>query len=452
MTPFSTKKTDKILNINKILFFITIASLLCFNALQAQTQNTIGPYTIKTSAPIKIPKKHYLKIQPMGNKGVLELGYINLVSYNFQKYDESLTRVNENTVKTEKLFNENMYSDPIFWLKNKSYLVVHETDHKKSKYGVSVAEIDYSTLSIKDNLINIFNPSAAVLNPSSGYIQRISRDRTKFLFKYTLNPTEAYTSKRIEKIGLWAFDENLVKLWGGEFMMPAPQYDMAPINQMIANDGKVYMLVKVNNKAPAKTFHYEIFVYSKDNQEPIRIVVNVDAKYYEVPVMYEDDKNNILLAGFYAKDEEDGFDGLYLSVVDVKNGQMVPYFNGKYEFLSSLSMSYNSKKELKKLEKQEEKGKGGIKYLQLRNIINTPDGSIKIIAEQENTATSLYGKQNTLTGGADFKNYCEDIIVMSIDAKGELDFTKKIPKSQFSKSSIGYWSSFNYINLSSIIK
>ena len=104
------------------------------------------------------------------------------------------------------------------------------------------------------------------------------------------------------------------------------------------------------------------------------------------------------------------------------------------------------------MEKRERKGENiGIRDLEIRSIATTPNGSIKIVAEQyltyqyyDYTRYPGYGNPYYMShpGGVfysgrpnsrtSYNTKADDIFVFSIDAGGRLEWLKKIPKSQHS--------------------
>ena len=79
----------------------------------------------------------------------------------------------------------------------------------------------------------------------------------------------------------------------------------------------------------------------------------------------------------------------------------------------------------------------GVDNLRIRDIYEMPNGSTKIVSEQYWVRRITYYDNSCHCMKTKYDTYADDIFVMSIDAKGKLEWVKKIPKAQHSSDAIG---------------
>jgi len=446
----------------------TIAVILSFSAitlLEAQLPTSSGVYTMKNSLPFESPKGHKV-MEPIGygKDGIIQVNAKGVESFSFQKFSSDLKFEKENTVSTEGKIREDNYYERFISTKNKTYLFTREVKKEAKTEGIAAIEFQPQNLDFVGKSTSLFQSTDKVkttrkagvaisfwsIGGTVNYDFVLSEDKTKFMYDYTLVPKEKKDKINKDIIGLYAFDENLNKLWGGEYKMPYTEAIMDNLGYTLSDDGKIYLLAKVfeNDERKAKTkdgkpnYHFEVLVYSKDSKVAKPIEIKLDNYFPQDAYIYEDATHNIVIAGFYSKSVNGSDDGAYMVKLDVEKGSVSKLNGGYYEIPSDVIKSFTSAREKKKMDKKESKGDDlGIYFLRLRNVYTTASGSIKFIAEQyEERITYVYTSKGVQTK---YDTYAEDIFVISVDNKGKMEWVRKIPKSQHSGDWVGASLSIN---------
>lgn len=449
---------------------LLIAGLITFFGVSIFAQKA-GPYVVKSSEEFESPKRHEIMDPvPYGKDGIIQVNAKKSESFSFQLFSNDLKFIKENTVNTETKLNEHTSYDRFFKFKNKTYLFVRDVNKEAHTEGISALEFSPKDLDFTGSSKGLFQSSDKVRTLggsgvsalgyfyvkgyTGAYTFDVSNDATKFLYSYSLVPKEKKDKLNKDIIGLYAFDENLNKLWGGEYEMPYTEAIMDNLGYTIADDGKVYLLAKVfendDRKAATKdgvpNYHFEILIYQKDSKTPKSVEIKIDNYFPKEAYIYEGNNHNIVIAGFYGKAANKPVDGAYMVKLDVEKATVSKVNGGYFEIPSEIIKAFTSEREKRKLEKKEDKdaeGDIGVDNLRIRDIYEMPNGSTKIVSEQYWVRRITYYDNSCHCMKTKYDTYADDIFVMSIDAKGKLDWVKKIPKAQHSSDAIGDGLSIN---------
>ncbi|MCW3072401.1 MAG: hypothetical protein JWO44_2291 [Bacteroidetes bacterium] len=467
---------------NKLLLTAILGFSFCavnVNAQRTAGKKTAGPYTIRNSEIFESPKGH-LVMDPLdyGKDGIVQINCDGLESINLQKFSADLKFQKENTIEIKDKFNERVNLWGILKLKNKAYLMAREVFRETETEGLTALELAPLELNVVGSAKNLFQSSGKVrmatmafgyypgILPPEGlqspYDFYISNDNTKFLTTYYLTSKERNDKLNKDVVGMQVFDENLVKQWGQEFEMPYTEAKMDNLGYTLGNDGKVYLLAKVyegeSKKDGAKdktkaNYHFEVMVFQKGVKTPKSVEIRLENGFFNKDAyIYQDSKNNIVIAGFYGKPtnakggESIPVQGSYMVTLDVEKSTISKVNGGYYEIPSDLIKAFSSDREKRKMEKKEEKDDNndiGIDYLRIRDIYEMPNGSTKIVSEQYIVVVTVtYTSNGPRTT---YKTFADDIFVISIDAQGKQEWVRKIPKAQFNGDPFGKGLSINSI-------
>ena len=456
-----------------------IISIVCI-ALQAivlKAQVTTVPFTVKHSSEFESPKGHKV-MAPLGygKNGIIQVNAKGIESFSLQKFSPELVLEKEATILTKERVGNRAEFERMVTTKNKTYLFARNVNKEQGREGVEALEFFPDQLDFAQKSVTLFESSRTVKLPLYTGLGTVSADdvnapkrytfiqsqgKEKFMYTYTLTPRERNDDVNKDMIGLYVFDEKLNKLWGGEYQMPYSEAMMDNLGYTLSSDGKIYLLVRVFGKEDriaaikkngAVEYHYEVLVYQKDQPTAKAIEIKLDNYFPQEAYIYEDLNYNIVIAGFYSKSSSTSIDGAYMVKLEVDKGTVSRLNGGTYEIPPDVIKAYSSDWEKRRLEKRERKGENiGIRDLEIRSIATTPNGSIKIVAEQyltyqyyDYTRYPGYGNPYYMShpGGVfysgrpnsrtSYNTKADDIFVFSIDAGGRLEWLKKIPKSQHS--------------------
>ncbi len=253
-----------------------------------------------------------------------------------------------------------------------------------------------------------------------------SFDGTKILVRYRLKPKSKKDAVNHDELGFYVFDNTMKQLWGKEVEMPYTEKDMNNLAYTVSGDGTAYMLAHINT-----TKSLELFTVTADKFTTKPLDVKKDLVFQKFDLR-EDDKGNILCAGFYATGIEFkyGFGGS--AFVFNTNGVYYFKFNSQgdvidahdYEFTIDFINQYSTEREKDKADKREKEGKAGIPDLVMKEFKVEADGSIVLLGEQVYVRNEFYGpKQQTVWHFA-------DVITTKIARNGDVVWLKKLPKNQ----------------------
>lgn len=406
-----------------------------------------SPYTIKFSQEFSSPKKHAI-MHPIayGKDGIIQINAKRTESFSFQLFNSDLKLVKENTVSTEGKLNERVNYQNFVKFENKTYLMVRDVFKETENEGISALEFIPSKMDFAGNSRNLFKSSGRVRMYSYSFYK--SENEINFLYTYELVSKDRRDKYNKDIIGMYVFDENLGKIWGAEVEMPYTESKMDNWGYTLGDDGTVYMLAKVFNDDTRKehtdglpNYHFEVIMFNAQNTKPKIIKVSLDNYFIKEAYIYENEKHEIFVTGFYSKLLNKPIDGAYMFTINTAQGIAMKPEAGHYEFPSEIIKSFMSEREKRKTEKKEAKEQDlGIDYLKIRNIYKMSNGSTTIISEQFHTVTHTY--YNGRTTQTTYDTYAEDIFLMNIDAAGKMKWVKKIPKAQHSNDAYGPQLSF----------
>lgn len=421
-------------------FSLNSIALLAGIQLSIAQQNS--PYTVKVSQEFESPKRHVvMNPVPYGDLGIIQVNAKKVESFSFQLFSNDLKFLKENTVSTEGKLNEHVSYNRFQKFNNKTYLMVRDVFKDTETEGISALEFSPEKLDFVGQSRNLFKSSDKVR--SFSYRFYMSEDEKNFMYTYELVSREKRDKLNKDIVGMHIFDENLGKIWGAEVEMPYTEAKMDNWGYTLGDDGTVYLLARVYNDDTQKesidglpNYHFEVIMYNADNVKPKIIKVSLDNNFPKEAYIYENEKHDIFVSGFYSKGANKPIDGAYMVTIDTKQGISMKPEGGYYEFPSELIKSFMSDREKKRAEKREQKESDlGIDFLKIRAIYKMKNGSTTIVSEQYHVVTRTY--YNGRTTQTTYDTYAEDVFIMNIDAMGKMKWVKKIPKAQHSNDAGG---------------
>jgi hypothetical protein len=162
--------------------------------------------------------------------------------------------------------------------------------------------------------------------------------------------------------------------------------------------------------------------------------------------------NQMVISGFYSETGS-RINGCFLMKVDGKTEEVklekVKEFDK--EFFENIATNSDDAEEDEKPKKKKDKEKDEEEYLtnyQVRHLLNNSDGTMYMVAEQYTYYTTTYttcdSKGNCRTTTVHHYIY-GDILTLSFDKDGDIEWTSRIPKYQHTTGS-AYYSSFILLN------
>jgi len=359
---------------------------------------------------------------------------------------KSLTPSAENTIAVEES-SKHFVSETAIAL-NKNYYWLHSDWDNESE----MEYLYYDKLDVQSGKMSMTNKKIlettkiADDNPKVyGFARHIASDKYAFYFDkakkkllvtYRLNPLTKKPKNNYDKIGLAVFDEQMNKLWGGEYTMLHTEAVMEKVDFAVDSLGNAYLLAKVYNndskngvdKATGDpAYHYEVLKFTKNNKQFITGLLSQGDQYIKRPTLVENNLHEMIFAGNYSKKAKGyGTDGIYLAVLNQQN-KIVPYRKGNYEFPLEELKKFET---TKSLQKQEKARNIGLDKFDIRDIVIESDGGIFITCEEFYILSSQ--RTSNATGNLIISedHYYENILALKITTSGNMAWLRKLPKRQ----------------------
>ncbi|WP_258104777.1 hypothetical protein [Marinoscillum sp. MHG1-6] len=275
---------------------------------------------------------------------------------------------------------------------------------------------------------------------------RLSRDSSKVLAYYNL----PYEKTENEKFGFHVLDQQMNELWKKEITLPYEEGLYEIEDYKIDNKGNVHILgvvYKEKRKAKRKgepNYNYEILSYYMKDGGFDSYPIKLEGKFLTDMQISIDDNRDIICAGFYSNEGTYSIKGTYFIKVNSKS-KLITTSSFKEFDMDFITQNMTERQE-EKVEKKAKKGKEVELYqYDLDDIIIREDGGAVLVGEQY-YITVVTTPISTGTGGVTYVttyyyNY-NDIIVINVSPKGEIEWAQKIAKSQSTANDGGHFSSY----------
>lgn len=419
-----------------------IAALLTAATSFAQSKK----FTFKLGSEYELPRKS----EDLSFFGNDKDGIINLA---LKKEELTIVRFDAQTLSqtTEKVIElpeatKNFNSEAVTSFDNHNYYWMHSDWDKDSKIEMLYYDkIDVVAGKLTNTNTKMFETTKLSGDlTSTGFYQFKVDNKYKFdydaehkklLVSYRLWPEEKNDKINYDRIGLQVFDENMNKLWGGEFTMPYTEQIMDNSDFSIDGNGNAYMLAKVydsekrreKDKETGKPgYHFEVLKFVKGSKKIISAAINLDDYFIRETSLIENFNHEMVIASTYSKKSKgSGTDGIFLATLD-QNNKVVKFKNGYYEFPLEDLQKFESARTKRKMEKKDDYE---APYLKVRNIVVESDGGILLVLEEYwIDVTRTTDSRGQVRTSATF--HYEDIIAGRVNADGKFDWLRKIPKKQ----------------------
>lgn len=229
-----------------------------------------------------------------------------------------------------------------------------------------------------------------------------------------------------ETILFYLFDEEHDEPVPGKIVIPYPDDKFQVRKIMVSNSGQVYVLgkfFKVNRVKAPDDFGFKIYRYTPGDAEPQAEEVSIDlGELYLTDLTLKIDRDeNLYLAGFFSHQSTDAIIGTCFFKI---NSDLEEEVRSTQRFSDDFLANFLR-------DKQIERGRE-LQNFYLDNIILRSDGGVLMIAEKFyttfNSYVDIYGYW------VDQKIYhYDEIIVNSVSANGDLEWSSVVPKRQQSE-------------------
>ncbi len=370
-----------------------------------------------------------------------------------QTYD--LNRLTQKTVNAMALPKNAVYESNILF-GNKLYVMYSVYNRSNESEQLYAREVNTATGrwtgAPKRLIATRGKVTGANIQTAMGFSRKVvdkfdfyhSADSTKLVVQYRRAPEVRNDAKSFDLIGMYVFDTDFNEIWGDEVKMPYTEKKMDIMDFSVNSEGTAYILAKVYSDNTTKNkksrdsedpnYHIELIVKDADSRTLAQSEIHLENMFIRGVWLYESPTHEMILAGFYNKQDRANADGVFYAKLDA-DGELdqIETFAIPDEILNQ----NEHKKTVKKNDKRADKGvNNAFANLRLRKIIFDADGSVTIVGEQyyvvAHTHTDANG--NTYTS---YTYYYNDLLVTRINPEGEMEWMRKLAKSQTGSSSVG---------------
>ena len=271
-----------------------------------------------------------------------------------------------------------------------------------------------------------------------------SRDGSHFGVIYTIPGKK----EERDRYGYKVYTENMVEVSSGDYKLPY-EGDLSQIMQhYLSNSGDYFIAVTEYQEGEKKLLRsfldykaLHVMHIMPDDFE--QITIDLEGKRVERIVMNSDNEEIFTFTGIYGKEKTEGIDGMFFVRFDFKNKEVL---DRKFEaFDDSFITEGWSQKSIEKAKRNQRRGKGSpqLHNYVMRQCEILEDGALVGSIEQFYVVENSQTDPRTGMMQTSYMYYYNDIICFKIDAEGQFEWLKKIPKRQVSVDDGGYYSSYS---------
>jgi len=339
-----------------------------------------------------------------------------------------------------------MLLESVSLLKGKVVILASYVDKKAKKNKLLVKTLNPKTL--QGNKWEVVEEFAFEKNRRSGMFGLVlSQDESKLLV-YSSKP---YEKKGFEKFGFTVFDADMKQLWKKDIQLPYSDAFFEIHNYEVSNQGDAYIIGREYKESrkerergkPNYTTH--VLGYTSQGNEERDYDLNLGDKFITDVTIRAEDNGNLICAGLYSDKSSRSIKGTFFMKINAQTKKVES--SSMKAFPEEFIMQGWSDRSVKKAKKAKEKKNKAIEMYEydLRDLVLREDGGAVLLAEQYyvnvTTTTVSDGNGGTRTVTTYHYHY-NDVIVVNISPKGEIDWLTKVEKNQYSVNDNGFYSSY----------
>lgn len=428
------------------ILLLFIFSFLLTSHINAQESSK--PLSVKWGNELKSPSGTFIyKIVQNDLNGitVLRLKKSGMFSTSqkiiFERYNAGFG-IEKSKETTLKYKNKSMDFEQAFSLGGKLYLFssfANQKDQKKYLFG---QEVRATSLTPEKKLSYLDEMPFTLLNDYAGFQFDISPDSSLLLVYH------AIPGKKEEpaKYSLLVVDNELNKLWSTQYTLQGKLKDHFIENIKLDNKGNAFLLLSSNIGTGTQKLQddkYRMISIRDQGQKIDEIDIGVSDIFINGLNFKVLKDNNIVLAGFYSNRGVNSVKGVVYYVINGDTKQIIHQSTKEFGFdfvTSNLSESKRNKlKDSTRKTALPELPKFNLDHLILRG-----DGGALLLAEQYDYSVYSYYDYFSRTYTNRYVYMYDDIVAVSINPEGNIDWATRVPKHQETMDDEGIYSSYCY--------
>ena len=276
-----------------------------------------------------------------------------------------------------------------------------------------------------------------------------SPDSSKLMLAFHLPLSGKY-----EKVKMMVCGQDLAVQWEKDLEMPYEDALYEVERFRVDNEGGVYVAGKLyqernearaSRKGERPSYKYMIVSFLEEGGNRHEFEIDGGDKFITDLSITVSSSGELLGAGFYSEQNSSNAGGSFFLRMEPKTGALkkASFKPFTFEFLTEGLSDRSISKAKRGVERKGEQPE--LYKMRLRELVRREDGGVVMVAEQyyvrvvQNTYTDANGVTRTTTSY--HYNY-NDILVVNIDAAGEVDWQIKVKKRQVTSNDSGLRSSF----------
>jgi hypothetical protein len=332
------------------------------------------------------------------------------------------------------------------------YIFTSSQDRKQKKNFLWAQTVNKKQLSLNNDLKKIaeVDYSNESRHDRATFAFRFSRDKSKIMIRYNLLNSD----NEVLRFGLCVMEKNFQKIWQNDGMVPVKEGMIFNFKKFyVDNKGDVYLLgvlfqsekdLALTNNMRKKSFLsskrvvqrqpnyiYQVISYTNKGKTLSDYVIQEPGKFITDMQIGVNEKQDIILTGFYADEGTVSVRGSYYFQIN-KGAKTVGKktfepFNNEFILLNV------QEKEAKEILEDMAEGDEFDKYQYAMDDLQfNENGTISMVAEQFMEESKTVRSGNYV--GTEYRYYDDNIIVVNFKADGSVAWKQKVQKSQYTES------------------
>ena len=259
-----------------------------------------------------------------------------------------------------------------------------------------------------------------------------SKDNKSLILSFRVENGKEETS-----IHVMTFTDSLKTIFDQNYIIPFGNKNYHYISQAISNDGRIFILGSnnpLNRKIKDPTdLKYFLLTGSKINLSGSIIDISLPDKFIsDIGLVVDELNNNAVVAGYYSEENPYSYAGIFYSAYDMETGKMKQIKSDRFpeKVLVKIFGEIKGKK-------NRELNAFSIDKIILRN-----DGGAVVLSEARYITSNSYYDSFTRSYITHTNYFFNNILVVSMNGNGNIDWPVVVPKNQATVNDGGYYSSY----------
>jgi len=232
------------------------------------------------------------------------------------------------------------------------------------------------------------------------------------------------------------FDTKLNSLWHKEFRMPYEKQDFEVVTALVDNRESIFMVCRLYGQGVFRASElgankkYTLIHYNHRSRKLTEYEINVDNKWIHSARFQVVNDTTLVAAGFYSGSGQGNIAGSFYVSFNTETGDILHHGFEPLPRDVIIGVTYNDDLLF-----------GGLASFELRKMLVREDGSAVLVAEKDYVTTTTYFDPYTGQRLISYYYHFDDVVLVSLSARGKTEWTRVLAKSQSSTNDVGNYTS-----------